>query len=127
MSGSIGAGEAYVFDVDPLSPTFGNLIHTLSDPNPIFADHFGETIATAGDRILIGTRGNGGTPGAVYLFDGQLGSASLGDLLLTITDIPNLDGFTTAPAIDFLGDDILIGVEIHLGLTAWCTCMMAIH
>ncbi len=74
-------GAAYLFDV-----TTGNLLHTLSNPQPgssINTDRFGISAAISGDMALVGASGENFDEniagaydsGAVYLFD--IGTGSL--------------------------------------------------
>ena len=62
-----GIGNAYLFDA-----VTGATLHTFVNPNSRVGDGFGYTIATMGDRVLIGAPmgayGNPGGSGAVYLF-----------------------------------------------------------
>jgi subtilisin family serine protease len=68
------AGRVHVFDVDPNSPGFGQLLITY-DGQDYGASDFGHAIAFVGDRLVVGapatwdlfgSRGNG----AVFVFDG---------------------------------------------------------
>ena len=81
-----GAGAAYVFDADSTSPTFGDLLHTIENPDPGFLDHFGVASSAAGDgKVLIGAfRDDGGgneDSGAAYLFDLDPDSDTFGQVL----------------------------------------------
>ena len=63
-------GAVYLFDGDPSSPTFGNLLETFL-PSSV-ADHFGAAVAAFGGDILIGAfrdDTSGFETGAVYLVD----------------------------------------------------------
>lgn len=64
-------GAVHEFDADPLSPTFGNLLHSLLNPSPEAGDIFGLRVATLGTSVLVGARGDstaGPATGAAYLF-----------------------------------------------------------
>jgi hypothetical protein len=77
--GGIDRGAVYLFEI-----TSGLLLHTFRSPNPTDFGQFGQSVAAAGDVILIGgphdnTPGTTDGAGAAYLF-----SATTGDLLLTL-------------------------------------------
>jgi len=81
------AGKVYVFDGDPSSPTFGNLLRTIPNPNPSAGASFGGAVLVVPavralpDTIAVGapfddTIATDG--GAVYLFDGDRQSDTFG-------------------------------------------------
>lgn len=76
-----GDGVVYVFDADPLSPTFGMPLATLNDPVAHQGGGFGSAIASDGTDIAVGAPGDAGGHGAVYLFTGQTTSPSFGSFL----------------------------------------------
>ncbi len=59
-------GKAYLFDA-----TTGALLQTLVNPDPDEFDNFGQSVALAGDRALVGSDDNTGglRSGTAYLFD----------------------------------------------------------
>ncbi len=68
-----GAGSAYLFDVDPLSPTFGNQLFMLTGSDPAEKDDFGEAVAISGNTAIVGAPGSSGS-GSVYVFDVTTGA-----------------------------------------------------
>ena len=91
----VQVGQAHLFDGDPMSPTFGNLLWTFDDPTPTpdgFAfggDAFGWSVAIDGGNVLVGARQddtNGLGVGQAHLFDGDPMSPNFGDLLQTFDD-----------------------------------------
>jgi|GEM_PF-1645102 len=106
-------GQAHLFDGDPMSPTFGNLLHTFDDPTPTTTDQFGHSVALDGNHVLIGAPGDntlGHNVGQAHLFD------LTGNLLRTFNDpTPNPgnpttgggDVFGSSVALD--GNNVLIG------------------
>lgn len=46
-------GQAYIYDGDPTSPDFGELVATLNEPPPIRFGEFGKAITTAGANIVV--------------------------------------------------------------------------
>ena len=68
-NGSVGS--AHVYDA-----TTGSYLYSLNNPSPDAADFFGQTVRTAGNRILIGAPGDDTVAehaGAAYLFDATTG------------------------------------------------------
>jgi predicted alpha/beta superfamily hydrolase len=89
------SGVIYVFDGDRSSPTFGNLLKTIANPTPGYYDHFGSTITSVGNYIVVtasedDTGGIG--VGAVYVFDSDRSSPIFGDPLKTIISPTPLSG-----------------------------------
>lgn len=65
-----GAGIAYVYDLASGTPTIPLL--TLTNPDPIALDTFGDGAAISGDRVVIGCAGDridGQRIGAAYVYD----------------------------------------------------------
>ena len=106
------AGGVYVFDFDPNSATFGQLLRTLRSVNGAPAGgKFGTSVAFRGNRLLVGAESDGQTvagSGAAFLFD-----AGTGAHVNTFkkSSPVNLDRFGAAVA--FLGDHVAIGVPAH--------------
>ena len=78
-AGATDAGAAYVFDA-----MTGDLLHTLANPAPAFADEFGFSVAVSGNTVVVGAPGDstGATDaGAAYVFD-----ATTGVLLRTLAN-----------------------------------------
>uniref|UniRef100_A0ACD5GS60 FG-GAP repeat protein n=1 Tax=Desertifilum tharense IPPAS B-1220 TaxID=1781255 RepID=A0ACD5GS60_9CYAN len=72
---ALDAGAAYLFDGNPTSPTFGQLLMTFQSPNPAVSGNFGGSVASVGNNVLIGESFRHATlaqgqPGRAYLFDG---------------------------------------------------------
>jgi len=65
--------NTHLFDSDPLSSTFGDLLQTYLNPSPATSDFFGHSVAFVGNNILIGAHGDDdigvNEAGAAYLFD----------------------------------------------------------
>ena len=91
------AGRAYLFDGDPMSPGYGDLLATLENPTPTFFDEFGWAMAPVGDTMALVSahKENGPTDnGIVYLFDVDPVSPNLGDVLMTINNpTPTVRGY----------------------------------
>ena len=85
-----GDGVVYVFDANDESTTFGNLLATLTIPDPgaLNDAQFGAAVGATDTNIVIGAPGNDGGTGEVYEFEGDPTQANFGSLLL---DIPNPD------------------------------------
>ena len=80
-----GDGVAYLFDANPESPTFGDLLATLTIPDPGAAmSHFGAAVGAANTKIVIGAPGKDGGSGEVFEFEGDPTQPNFGSLLLDI-------------------------------------------
>ncbi|MDK3159290.1 hypothetical protein QPK87_22340 [Kamptonema cortianum] len=111
---ALDAGAAYLFDGNPTSPTFGQLLMTFQSPNPAVSGNFGGSVASVGNNILIGESFRHATlaqgqPGRAYLFDGTPQSSTFGDLLMTFqAPIPRPFDFTGF-SVAGMGNNVLIG------------------
>lgn len=109
------AGAVFMFDADPASPTFGDLIHVFENPDPANAvdrDDFGGAVAARSGRLLVGAQQeNFGAnhAGGGYLFDSDPLSPTFGDVLATfVNPTPGVD--------DRMGWDVeFVGVNPLLG------------
>ncbi len=105
------AGAVYLFDGDPSSPTFGDLLKILFSPTPGRSDQFGFSVTDFGKLVLIGEPDplSAPGPGTAYLFDADPSSPTFGNLLQTILNPdPNIsDLFGSAVAAG--GPGLLIG------------------
>lgn len=84
-SGAPDAGAAYLFEA-----ATGNLLQTFLNPTPSQDDHFGASVASVGDKVLIGAPladAVGVDAGEVYLFD-----ATTAELLTTFHGQTCFDG-----------------------------------
>jgi hypothetical protein len=98
---------------DRLAPALGIPLQSLADPNTPSADHFGSSVAVAGNTMLIGApeQAETGPLGAVYLTD------TSGDLLHIFTD-PNTGqpgNFTFGMQAAIAGNTVLIGADDGIG------------
>ncbi|MCH8046585.1 MAG: FG-GAP repeat protein [Planctomycetes bacterium] len=73
LGGDPRGGTAYVFDVDPQSPNFGQELFKLSAADAAPEDRFGWSVAISGNRAIVGTRfaeaGELDASGLAYVFD----------------------------------------------------------
>ena len=123
-SANNGNGAAYLFDVNPLSPTFGQRLATLASPARLgdVNVRFGASLAGVGTRVVVGAPGlvtsavGAATevrPGGAIVFDANPGAATFGQRLLAIANPASggdSDGFGAAVAA--LGTDILVGAPL---------------
>ena len=79
-----GDGVVYVFDANDESTTFGDLLATLTIPDPGSSNQaaFGAAVGATNTNILVGAPGNNGGTGEVYEFEGDTTQANFGGLLL---------------------------------------------
>ena len=129
-----GEGLVYVFDADPLSPTFGNLFATISDPNgvdpftgqPTYGQ-FGTSLAADGTEIAVGAPfdnvGNflevTSQAGDVYVFSVPSTSSFSDGLSYTVGDPNNtaFDGF--GESVAFGSSPSGPGSELIVGATGY--------
>ena len=83
-----GDGAAYLFDANPDSPTFGDLLATFSVPNsdPAHEAAFGTSVSSAGTNVVIGAPGKAAGIGEAYVFGGDPTLVTFGSLLLDIAN-----------------------------------------
>ena len=114
-AGPSSAGEAYLLDADPSSPTFGNTLCTFTNPTPeTSTDNFGFRVALSPTRALIANPNDSvGTgvfnSGAAYLYDANPASPTFCSLLRTFLDPTPLSNENFGWSVAFLGTDILVG------------------
>jgi len=53
-AGAEDAGAVYMFDANPGSPTFGNLLMTFDPPNPVAGSNFGFSLAASDKDLFVG-------------------------------------------------------------------------
>ncbi len=99
------AGHVYIF-----SATTGELISTLSSPNPEWGGFFGFSVAISGTTVVVGAPGEtaSGDEGAghVYTF-----SATTGELISTLTS-PNVQSYGAfGNSVAISGATIVVGAE----------------
>jgi hypothetical protein len=81
-------GAAYLFDADPLSPTFGDELKKFTASDAATSDEFGVSVAISGGVAIIGAEENddaGRNSGSAYLFDADPTSPTFGDELIKLT------------------------------------------
>ncbi|WP_162797938.1 hypothetical protein [Sulfitobacter sp. JL08] len=112
LIGARGAGEAYVYELDPNNLTQSTLIATLINPGADETDLFGSTVAVSGDIAVVGAEGDDTgalDAGSVYIFD-----VATGDLLQTLNnpdpDVADLFGTSVAAS----GDTIIVGAQTDI-------------
>lgn len=107
------SGLVFLFDGDPTSPTFGQLLKILENPMPPSDyDGFALSVAAIDNMIIVGAYGEDiGAPetGAVYLFDGDKSSENFGNLMLTITNPGKNSNSLFGWSVAGVGNNILVG------------------
>jgi len=90
-----GTGAAYLFDVNPASPTFGAQLAKFVARNGGSGDTFGFSVSLSDGRALVGDPNHerpgffwSKNEGAAYLFDADPGSATFGALLTELLPAP---------------------------------------
>lgn len=84
--GLLRSGAAYLFDGDPVSPSFGKMLMRFKNPRPGLYPKFGFSVAAIRNNVLIGAFLDGTlapNSGAAHLFDGDPVSPTFGKLLMT--------------------------------------------
>jgi len=96
VSGNVGAGRAYLYNVQT-----GSLTATLTSPNSQAGGSFGTAVATDGNIVVIGADDENSFIGNAYIFNAQTGS-------LTETLTPSAGGyFGSSVAVD--GNIVVVG------------------
>jgi hypothetical protein len=101
------AGIVYIFDIGS-----GNLLDTLTSPNPTAGGHFGTPMILSGSDVLIGSTGDSieGIPaGAVYRVDGETGT-----IFQTYTNPSPATGDFFGAGIDSLDCQVLISARFDV-------------
>ena len=94
------SGSAYLFDAEPLSPTFGTQLHKLVPSDGALFDNFGQSIAIDDGIVAVGAQSDdddGFDSGSAYLFDVSTGVQIA---KLTASDGVGGDNFGWSIAID---------------------------
>jgi Ca2+-binding RTX toxin-like protein len=106
-----GDGAAYLFDADPSSPTFGQLLatFTLPDADSTHEAEFGAAVAAANTTILIGAPGKDGGSGEVVAFAGDPTQPTFGSPLFHIADPDHLAGDQFGAAIAGISANLIVG------------------
>jgi len=107
-SSALDAGGVHVFDFDPNSATFGQLLRTVRSANGApTSGKFGTSLAFRGNRLLVGAESDGLTvagSGAAFLFD-----AGTGVHVFTFKKSSPTTADRFGAAVAFLGDHVAIG------------------
>ena len=108
------SGSAYLFDVDPVSPTFGEQLFKLTASDAAQSNHFGYSVGISRGTAIVGARDDnrgGFDIGSAYLFDVDPLSQVFGVQLskLTSSDGANGDQFGSSVAIS--GDTAIVGAH----------------
>lgn len=111
FEGTSLAGAVHLFDADPQSPHFGQLIETLRQPAPKLGDQFGIFVATDGKRLLAGMETQDTSHGKVFMFDIDPASQTFGDLLHTFENPRDLPNYIFPIMGAFIEGSILIGAR----------------
>ena len=84
VGGQSAAGAVYMFDADPASASFGQLLQTFEPPVPQAGANFGFSLEPVGSDLLIGAWREDGAnvdSGAVYRFNADPASSQFGELV----------------------------------------------
>jgi hypothetical protein len=124
----VDSGSAYLFDADPASATFGELLHTFLNPRPSPTrpdgtnDEFGHFMASTGNYVFISSFredvGGQSAAGAVYMFDADPASATFGALLHTFDPPVPQAGANFGFSLECYGTELLVGAWRENGLQA---------
>ncbi len=105
------AGAAYVFERDEIAGDNWGQVAMLNASDSQAYDYFGSSVATSGDRIVVGASGHNTGDGAVYLFERD---ADWGETkILYPTGVPA--GGSVGGAVAISGDVIVAGAPIADG------------
>ncbi len=106
-----GDGVVYVFDGNSQSTTFGELLATLTIPNPDAFNHaqFGAAVGATNTNIVVAAPGKAGGVGEAYEFEGETTQANFGDLLLDISNPTSQPDSAFGAAVAGDGDNVIVG------------------
>ena len=104
-------GVVYVFDVNAEGTTFGNLLATLTVPDPgkLGGAAFGAAVGSTDTNILVGAPGNANGTGEVYEFAGDTTQANFGSLLLDIANPTSQAASGFGAAVGGIGTNVIVG------------------
>src|SRR5262249_7989780 len=111
------AGAVYLFEADPASPTFGELVRTFANPRsstPLggIGDGFGTAVAAMDGLLVVGApfaTARAAGDGIVYVFDTRRSKPTFGQLLATIPNPSPSIGAAFGSAVAIVGGRILVG------------------
>ena len=106
-----GDGVVYVFDANDEGTTFGELLATLTIPDPGASNEaqFGASVGATNTNILVGAPGKDGGTGAAYEFEGDTTQSNFGELLLDIPNPTSQPGSDFGAAVAADGNDVIVG------------------
>ncbi len=106
-----GDGVVYVFDANDEGTTFGDLLATLTIPDPGALDeaHFGAAVGATDTNIVVGAPGNNGGTGEAYEFEGDTTQPSFGMLLRKMLNPSSQTDSDFGAAIAGDGNDVIVG------------------
>jgi len=110
------SGAAYLFDVDPLSPSFGDELIELVAPDGAIEDFFGHNVLLVGTTAIVQAPEDehaSGSTGSLYFFDVDPLSPSFGDQIAFLA-APAGGNFRGQLSAD--GDTILVGAALEESL-----------
>lgn len=102
------SGIAYVYDLASATPQFPVLI--LTNPTPVFNDHFGSSVAISGSGIIVGAPNDdifGSDSGSAYLYDLVSATPRVPAWTLRSSLPARFDGFGRSVAIS--GTHLVVG------------------
>ena len=125
-----GDGVVYVFDANAESTTFGNLLATLTipDPGPLNEARFGAAVGATDTNIVVGAPGNNGGTGEAYEFEGDPTQPNFGSLLLDITNPTSQSASDFGAAVAGIANNVIVGaptVQLSPAPPARSTCSTA--
>ena len=80
-----GNTQMHLFDIDPASATFGDLILTISDPDPFSPSDFGDRFFIQNNHLIV-SDANASADTFYHVIDINRASSTFGDFVTTITD-----------------------------------------
>ncbi|NJM55558.1 MAG: choice-of-anchor D domain-containing protein [Verrucomicrobiae bacterium] len=77
-TGATDAGSVYVYDLSSATPTVP--VAKINNPSPAASDHFGQSVAIFGTRVVVGTTGDdtgASNAGSTYVYDLNSGTPTV--------------------------------------------------
>jgi hypothetical protein len=113
---ALDAGAAYLFDADPSSPTFGQMLLKLTASDGGTSHLFGSSVSMADGLALVGAMSAstaGGSTGAAYLFDVNPASPNFGLELTKFAPSNGAPGDRFGQSVSMSDGRALVGAPYH--------------
>ena len=109
--GGNGSGSAYVFERNAGGTNAWSQVSKLTASDGAASDYFGYSVAVGGDTAVIGAVGDGGTAGAAYVYQRNVGGTNAWGQVCKLTASDAASGSYFGCAVAVAGDVGAVGAE----------------